>query len=149
MGWVRERKTPDLVYDCHTLIQEVVRKHLSPTTENCEMLWTKIKEITDNRDKIAPKKLKTWIPYLENVVEKLPLENEMGVSLLLQIGDICNKTADYHLALRFFQRAIDICKYLWDDNHILLATSYNNIGETYRHLSNYAKSLKCGLSKED
>jgi tetratricopeptide (TPR) repeat protein len=144
-GWVRERNVPYLVYDCHSLIQEVVRKRLSPSTENCEMLWTKIDEIADSQDKITPKELKKWIPYLESVVEKLPLENETGVNLLHKIGGICNKTADYNLALRFEQKAIDICKYLWDDNHTLLANSYNNIAITYGKLGDHQTALSFNL----
>lgn len=52
--------------------------------------------------------------------------------------DMC----DYTSALKEYLKCVEIFEQMKSKNDALLAATYNNIGTTYMHLSNYQEALK-------
>ncbi|CAF1371542.1 unnamed protein product [Adineta ricciae] len=67
-------------------------------------------------------------------------DNEKAL-LLHQFGLIKRNQGDYVKALTFYQQALEIYQKIRPEDHMDLATTYNNIGQVHNNMGNYSEAL--------
>ncbi|CAF3498465.1 unnamed protein product [Adineta steineri] len=58
-----------------------------------------------------------------------------------QLGFAKDEQGTYQEAIVYYEKSIDIKEKILPSNHLSLATSYNNIGQTFYHMADYSKAL--------
>ena len=75
-------------------------------------------------------------------IEKRYLLDTNNVEWINDCGNFLYFIANYDKTLRYYNRALAIRKNIYGENHLDVATSYNNIGMVYSDQGDYTKALE-------
>ena len=139
-GWLNE--TPDGV-SIHAVIAAVVRKNAMPDETLIDALAGQL------RLDMIPEETEVFTNRLPVVEHAIALDNATGALrtenyglMLGQMGYLLYEQADYNNALFYMKRGMDIQKETLGEEHMEMATTYNNIGEVYRVQGDYDSALE-------
>ncbi len=107
-GWVQYYYEDDYYYNCHAVIQEIVRKKLNADAGSCggiiEFLIRKIYDLLNEN----PLKAAEWLPYGDSVLQKISDETPNIAILANNIALIYQAMGDLQKSLDFGLKAIAI-----------------------------------------
>ena len=113
-----------------------------------EGLKTNLDEYLLRIDLLTDEMKEGWKEEVELLFEKCfeigedNLEKKRYADLLSQYSLYLDTIAEYEKALENATKALDIRRSLFDENHADVATSYNNVGVTYKYLGRDEKALE-------
>lgn len=148
LHWLVQR---DGSYACHPVIADTAKAQLLPDAENCAGL---IKNATNllipNKETNEPVIARaSFAPLGEAVFKGVWKENgdfieadEAVARLALRLGWLFRDLGELFKALDYSQKMVAIREKVLPAEHSDLATSYNNLAETYRALGEYQKTLE-------
>lgn len=140
-GWIQERYENEYRYDCHTIIQTIVRKKLNPNMGNCEILVENLNIIILKHGTMNLHYAAKWLYYTNQILNIFPSNDIRIISLYVNISPIYLALGDYERALIYNLKAIEIGEEMFGRDVIALVPSYNNIANTYLHIAEYNQAL--------
>ena len=147
MHWLVEKEDG---YRCHPVIAETAKVQLGPDAENCAVLIQNITALLVPNEETNEPMLKRapYAPLAEAVskgvwsVEKDFTEQDKGIALLaMGLGSLFDALGEHPKSLTYHEKSLTIREKVLPAEHPDLATSYNNMAETYGDLGEHQKSL--------
>jgi tetratricopeptide (TPR) repeat protein len=144
-GWLEpDKKDGKPAYKLHTLIADVVIKHLGLTVEFAEAYIIRVANLIyyDAQD---PKhnlfKINENRPLAERLSDLFFDENTEGVSYLLdRLGYLEENFGFYKKAAEYGERALQIAESIFDKNHKTIAARQSNLANVYQNLGKYEEA---------
>jgi tetratricopeptide (TPR) repeat protein len=143
-GWLNPNKGK---WECHALIQKVLRDKLEPNDDNCEDLINGAANLL--RVDVAKGEhgihKKEYLNIGENIHLYLDCEKEYFANLCNELDCVYSDLGNYSKAIQFSLKNVRIKEKVLGNDHPDLATAYNNLALIYKDQGNYDKALEFNL----
>jgi tetratricopeptide (TPR) repeat protein len=138
-GWINEKNDS---FKIHQVVQEVLRKILTPDTLKCRTLFdTYLQNFNPrlNSNSIANAYL---LSYAEHFIDYMKNEKSAELAKLCAWIGVANEIlGKFAELLKYDLRLVKIRKQLFDANSMEVADAYNNLGLTYVHFRSFRQAL--------
>ncbi len=138
-GWLHNNYDS---YSIHFLIQPVLFKILSPSSENCTPLIDFFNNHIDFSSENQLLQKKIYLTYAESVVYSLFDNSEKLIELTEKLAVFYLKLENYQTCLEYNLLALTMKEIVFHENLEILADSYNEISILYGLLGNYELDLQ-------
>lgn len=146
-GWIeRFHDENGWFYNCHAVVQEVVRGKERVCAEKCEKLILKLANLSIIPPDRNINHLLTWLPYSERIL-MIYLKEEKLILMLLRhrVALIFNCNHETSKSLYHHTICVSFFEDYNEGKNFFLGVLYSNIAECYRQLGNYKDALHYGL----
>ena len=143
-GWLSRQNRPDggAAYSIHPVIARVIQHVDMPTFGESQGLINAIAAALqiENHEIF---KTKLWVlPFAESIASAFDSEDAPeSASLLHNLAYIYEASANYSLAMEWYQKALAIGEKVLGKEHPDIAITYNNIAGIYDHQGDYKKAM--------
>jgi len=141
LGWLAVSETG---YEMHPIIKEaILLQYNSVEYEDFEAIVKYMSGDDYINDAEIYTKVRARLSIVEPIMSCLGnIENEDIGLLFNNIAIVYSRQGDYHKALEWHQKTLEICKKVLGLEHPSTATTYNNIAEVYVRQGDYHEALE-------
>ena len=138
-GWLESGEAKSH-YKLHPIIQAVVKKHISPTIENCAELIDSLAQKLEQESSQNLQNNLLYLTYAKTLAKYCEGKNANIATLYKNLGDIFQYVGELKEANNWIQKAIDIYEDTLPEKKEELAQSYNILSLTLYGMNELAEA---------